>query len=115
MVLGYLDSGDNRLATGAIIFLLVTLGVWLLLVWLVAAYAERKGHSLVVFLLLGFFLSPLIAVVIALLVEDKRVRPTTGGERDRAAQLADLAALRERGALSTAEYDAEKARLLARE
>jgi hypothetical protein len=51
---------------------------WLGPAWLVAMYAERKGYSFGIFLLLGLFVSWLVALVLALLLKARPMRiPST--------------------------------------
>ena len=88
--------------------------LYLVPIGFVANYAQKKGRNWYVFALLGLILSWVIALVVALLVEDKRSRATPPAD-DRVRRLTDLAALRESGALTESEFQAEKARILQEE
>jgi hypothetical protein len=97
------------------IWVLPLLAIWVLPSYLIARYAERKGHSFVGFLLLGLIISWVISGIVALVVEDKReprpvvVASLPGDHLDRLKQLTEL---RDAGALSPEAFEAEKAWIL---
>jgi uncharacterized membrane protein len=92
----------------------LVVGLWCFFAYLVAAFAEKGGHSYGGFFLLSLLTSPLIAWMVALFVEDRRTprSVTVEGGSDRVDRLAKLAELRQAGALTEEEFAAEKARVL---
>jgi hypothetical protein len=66
MILGYLDPGSGSILLQSVLFGLL---VWLLPAVLVANYAQRKGQSFGIYLLIGLFLSWIIALVVLLIVD----------------------------------------------
>ena len=118
MTLAYLESGGISPVT--ILLLLVLL--YLLPVSLVAMFAQRKGHSFGLFFLVGLLLSWIGSLIIALIVEDKRIErqvivnaPATelAASTGQADELQKLSDLHESGALSAEEFERAKGRLLA--
>jgi hypothetical protein len=55
-----------------VLLVLVLAALWLLPSWLVAAYARRKGYSFALFLLLGLIVSWVLALLVALVLRDRR-------------------------------------------
>ena len=53
-----------------ILYLLAAIA-WVAVAYYVAKFAERKGHSFMVSLLVGLFLSAISQIIIALIMEDK--------------------------------------------
>jgi hypothetical protein len=73
-------SGTYRVGCRVVLVLVVILVVflvWLIPSWFVAMHAERKGYSFWGFLVLGFFVSWIIALAAALLVDDRAARGPT--------------------------------------
>ena len=64
-------SGGGALALGPV-ELLIILVVWLVPTFLIARWASRKGHSFAVFLLLGLLVSPIVSLIVAAVVSDRR-------------------------------------------
>jgi hypothetical protein len=96
--------------------LAIILLVWVLPAYLVARYAQRKGHSFGAFLLLGLLVSWAISFIIAVVLQDKRdaaQEHAAAPAPNRVEDLTRLAQLRDSGALSDDEFQAEKTRLLA--
>ena len=90
---------------------------WLLLSAAIGAAAASKGRSGIGFFLLSLILSPLIGGFIALIVP--RIGPTpvqlvNPPPADPAGQIAQLASLRDSGAITDEEFQAKKTDLLAR-
>jgi hypothetical protein len=67
-------SNGNAILVVAII---VTFVGWFVPSWLVATYAEKKGHSFWGFFLLSIFTSWLIGLIGALLVKDRETHEST--------------------------------------
>lgn len=105
------------------LFVLTLLALYGLIAHLIGRYAERKGQSYGFFLFLAIFTTPLIATAIAVASEDRvtqqqiKERVIAQNESSpgptRVEQLRGLADLRDSGALTDAEFDAEKSRILA--
>jgi hypothetical protein len=96
-----------------LLLLLVTL--WVLPAVLVAINAQDKGHSFGLFLLLGLVASWVLALVVLLLVQDKRdttASPAPASAHQDLDRIGKLAELHKAGALTDDEYEAEKARTL---
>lgn len=68
-----MSSGNATL----IVALIVTFFGWFVPAWLVAMYAEKKGHSFWGFFLLSIFTSWLIALIAALIVKDRNMQGAT--------------------------------------
>jgi ABC-type transport system involved in cytochrome bd biosynthesis fused ATPase/permease subunit len=103
----YLDS--DTAAIPITIVLLVVAAIWIVLSFLVAKFAERKGQNFLGFLLLGLVVSPVIALIAALVIGEK----TTSG-RDELERLRTLQELRDGGTLTAEEFETEKAKIMAR-
>jgi hypothetical protein len=108
--------------------------VWLVLALVVAAVADVRGRSAFGFFMLSVLLSPLIGLVVLLagrnLAQEQRdeakrqaqqqheltlLRGHGAPTASRADELEKLISLKERGALTDEEFQAEKARLLSRQ
>ena len=89
--------------------LLVLMLMWFLPSYFVARYAENRGQSFGLFLLLGLFASWIIALIVTMVVPETQA--ARDGDLDRLAKLADLHDL---GVLSDEEFAAQKADLLGR-
>ena len=97
--------------------LVIIIVVWLAPAVLIAKYAESKGQSFVLFLLLGLFVSWIVSAIVALLVTDRSgPQPVvvTGAPVDHLDQLKKLTELRAAGTLTDEEFEAEKARIMER-
>jgi hypothetical protein len=105
-ILAYLDPNDSGGGLGALEPVIIIL-IWIVPAVLIARYAQRKGHSFAVFLLIGLLISWVVSGIAALLVSDRRAPPT-----DRLEQLKKLTELREAGTLTDQEFEAEKARIM---
>jgi len=92
---------------------LVLLFILIVIAHLIGNAAERKGQSYWGFFLLGLLMLPL-ALVIVLLVPDRRANAvqTPTAAPDRLDQLQRLTQLRDAGALSEDEFQAEKTKIL---
>jgi hypothetical protein len=102
-VLAYLDTNATTiLGIGLLGFV-----IYCAICWWIARYAEKKGQSFILFLLLGLLVSPIISLIVALFIDE---RPTGGERLD---QLQKLTELRDAGTLSPEEFEVEKARILA--
>lgn len=97
--------------------------MWLLLSFGVAAVANARGRGPVGWFLLALVISPLIACLVVLVLRDERVDEVRHGEllealdvpgRDPVGEIERLADLRDRGAITAAEFEAMKAELLGR-
>lgn len=99
------------MTTGTALVILVSCVV---LAAVIGTYAERKGYSALLFTGISLALTPLVGLVIALLMEDKRTPaiPPASPESSRAGELERLVGLRDRGALTEEEFAREKARVL---
>jgi drug/metabolite transporter (DMT)-like permease len=95
----------------AVLVIVVSMAVWVLPSVLIARYAEHKGHSYVLFLLIGLFVSFFVSAVLTFMVEDRSARPQA--PPDRLDRLKNLSELRDSGALSDDEFESEKARIIA--
>jgi hypothetical protein len=102
-------SFDNSSDIAGVIALLVIGG--LLFSLIPAVVASRKGYSGALFFVFALVAWP-IALGVALLIEDKSA-PSRSAPSDRVDQLERLANLKDSGALSPAEYEAEKRRVMA--
>jgi hypothetical protein len=115
-VLAYLDSSSGANVAQAIIGLAVAAAIYVVPAFLVARYAANKGHSYGIFLVLGLLVSWLISLLVALAVDDRN-RPRQvvmePGPDDHLDRLKKLTELRDAGTLSSEEFEAEKARILA--
>lgn len=58
-----------------VLVFVVLIALWLLPAWLVARYAQRKGYSFALFLIAGLIWSWLLALIVALLLREKRRTP----------------------------------------
>lgn len=99
------------------VFLIVLVATWLALCVLVGKYAAKKGRSWGLFTLIAVITSPVLALIIALLVEDKsdsaQERLAVQGSSDDLDRLKQLGELRTSGVLTDEEFAIEKARVLA--
>jgi hypothetical protein len=86
------------------------LASWLLLSGLVARMASKKGQSPVTWFIVALVISPLLA---AILVAVMSPAPTPFVPPNISEELSRFAALRDSGALSSEEFESQKARLLA--
>jgi hypothetical protein len=82
--------------------------IWLALVWLIAEYADRKGHTFWGVFALGVLSTPGIALAAALLVEDRRVVREDG---ETVAEWETLTRLEQTGTLTAEEAMAARERL----
>lgn len=89
---------------------------WVLFAIIVGAIAGSRGRSAVGWFLFSILLSPLLGILfVALAPSRKPVEVIAAPARpDPTTQIRELAALRDSGALTTAEFEAKKAELLAR-
>jgi hypothetical protein len=99
---------------GKFVLVLFLLAIWVMIATAVANYADRKGQSWGFFFAFGLIAWPaalLIAVLLAPVTSplNQLANDISGNRVDR---LKTLAELREQGALSQSEFDAEKAKLL---
>ena len=95
--------------------LVIIIFVWIAPTVAIAKYAESKGQSFALFLLLGLLVSWVVSLIAALLVTDRSgPQPVvvTGPPADPLDQLKTLTELREAGTLTDQEFEAEKARIL---
>jgi hypothetical protein len=101
-VLAYVDPGSGSNVLGIVIFILL-LAIYFVPAIVVARYAANKGHSFALFLILGLLVSWLIALIVALIVED-RTKPRRvvmeQGPDDHLDRLKKLTELRDAGTLS---------------
>lgn len=104
MLTASLSSGDYWRAFAAIV-------VWCLLGVLVGEYAQRKGRSAWGFTALAIIIGPILGLVVALLVEDRRT-PKDAQVVGVTSDLAQLGDLRERGLLTEQEFAEAKARAM---
>ncbi len=74
--------------------------------------AEGRGRSFSLWLLLGLLFGPLALLLAAVMPREGQHATTPLAAPNRLDDLARLADLRDRGVLSEAEFDAEKAKLL---
>lgn len=95
--------------------LVIILIIWVLPCVLIAKWAERKGHSFGIFLVLGLLISPFVSLIVAAVVSDKRqpqqvtMAPGPSDHLDRLQQITEL---RDKGTLSEAEYQDERERIM---
>lgn len=89
----------------------VILAIYILPSVLVARYAANKGHSFAVFLIVSLLFSWLIALIIAVVMQDK-TKQVAQGSHDHLDSLQKITELRDAGTLSPDEFEAEKARIL---
>jgi Short C-terminal domain len=92
---------------GGIFALLAIVGF--LAALLPAAVAERKGHSGPLFFLFGLFAWP-FAMAVAFLIEDKNAGRSAPGHR--AEQIEKWMRLRDQGAITDEQFQAEKTKIL---
>lgn len=59
-------------AVHVIVLVIVLAAIWLVPSWLVARYAERKGYSFVVFLIGALLVSWLLALLVGLVLPNRR-------------------------------------------
>jgi hypothetical protein len=87
--------------------------LWFVPAWLVARYASGKGHPFWAFILIGLFGSWVLALILSLALPDRGSRSAISDDEDRLITgLERLTRLRDAGALTSAEFDLQKARLL---
>jgi len=91
-------------------FALGLLASWVLLSGLVARMASKKGQNPILWFLLAFVISPLLAGFFIAIMEPA---PKPFVAPDITDELARFAALRDAGTLSDAEFEIQKARLVA--
>lgn len=72
---------------GTTFFLILGIVLWICLALWPAYIAKNKGHSFILFLLLGIFLSWFISLIAALVVHDRNATPQSIAD-DRAAEAA---------------------------
>jgi hypothetical protein len=92
------------------LFFVACVGFYLFATWLFADYAESRGYSFLLFFLVGLIASPLVSGLAALVAPDHSAPLGSAGPD--LTQLSQLADLHERGALTDAEFAAQKARVL---
>jgi hypothetical protein len=88
----------------------IILVFWILPSYLVARYAERKGHSFAGYLILGLVIGWLISLIVALIAPDRTESHPVSV--DRLGELQKLTELKNAGTLSSDEFEVEKARIL---
>jgi hypothetical protein len=88
----------------------IILVFWIVPSYLVARYAERKGHGFGGFLILGLVIGWVISLFAALIVSDRTDGESASG--DRLGELQKLTELKDAGTLSSEEFEVEKARIL---
>ncbi|MEA2273477.1 MAG: hypothetical protein QOI98_2185 [Solirubrobacteraceae bacterium] len=76
-----------------------------------AVIADRKGHNGLAYFLFGLFAWP-FAVGVSLLLQDKNASGNQLAPKDRMEQIERLARLRDSGALTSEEFEAEKNRVM---
>src|SRR3954451_6775495 len=103
-------QGRARMPNVGPLEIFIILILWILPSYLVARYAERKGHSFAGYLIFGLVIGWVISLIVALIVEDRTQRKPAGG--DRLGELQRLTELKDAGTLSSDEFEAEKARIL---
>lgn len=92
--------------------LIVVAAIWIVAAVLVAGYAEGKGHSFGLYLLLGLITSPVVSLIVAMLVPDQTLEEVEDVDDD-LDRLQRLGELRASGVLSEDEFAAQKSRILA--
>jgi hypothetical protein len=87
--------------------------IWIIPSWFVAMHAESKGYSFAGFMLFGLFVNWIFALIVALILNDRRKYQKTTSSLSEIDELERLGELHERGILNKDEFEARKTLLLA--